>query len=232
MRKFAFVVLLALAGGVGGPALGQAPATGDKPKPAPVVQPSPEVLPMPKADGEEAPAALDGNPKPNPDDQEPPAGPDGKVKPNPDDEEPPAGPDPVSKPNPTTLTPGCPCPPPCPPPCPVPCPPPCGGVGDVVNISKASQVTGKLQIQGTGTFAPGAGRVLKEVDIVAVNTATGTRYTFKASTIGADWSVPNLTIPAGTYNVSAQIITTNLCGGGATATPSNPNQTIKVTVSP
>jgi hypothetical protein len=206
VRKFAFVVLLALVGSVGGRAPGQAPAPESKPKPASEVKPSPEVLPMPRLDGEEPPAALDGNPKPNP-----------------DDEEPPAGPDPVSKASLTTMTPGCPCP------CPVPCPPPCpcGGTGDVVNIKAASQVTGKLQIQGSGSYAVGANRKLQEVDLVAINTTTLIKYTLKATPGASDWSCPNLSVPAGTYNVSAQIITTNKCGGDAKTTASDPKQTIK-----
>jgi hypothetical protein len=105
-----------------------------------------------------------------------------------------------------------------------------GVTGDVVNITKASQVTGKLQIQGTGTWALGTNRVLVEVDLVATNTTTLTKFTLKAATMASDWSCPNLAVPAGTYNVSAQIITTNKCGVDKQTTQSDPKQTIKVIV--
>jgi hypothetical protein len=98
----------------------------------------------------------------------------------------------------------------------------------VVNIATATAVKGQLQINATGTFTvAGKNRVLKEINLVCKN-ACGVATRIKAGTAGGNWSVPMGALPAGTYDVSAEITTTDNCGCGANpiTTPPAAGQTI------
>jgi hypothetical protein len=110
------------------------------------------------------------------------------------------------------------------------CPPPCcacPGATDLVNITAARKVTGQLQIEGSGTSTVGKNRKLKYVRLVATNSTTlvATRIAALVAANG-DWSVAAGAVAAGTYNVSAEITTTDACGDNEMTTPSPAGQTI------
>ena len=94
---------------------------------------------------------------------------------------------------------------------------------DVINITKATG--GKLQINASGTFTVGTGRKLLKINLVC--TSGGNAKRIEAAKSGTDWSVAMGALPAGTYDVSAEIITTDMCGGNQKTTPTPAAQTIK-----
>jgi hypothetical protein len=93
---------------------------------------------------------------------------------------------------------------------------------DVINITKATG--GKLQINAKGTFTVGTGRKLLKINLVC---KSGNTSRIMAAISGTDWNVTMGILPAGTYDVSAEIVTTNMCGEDETTTPTPPAQTIK-----
>ncbi len=108
--------------------------------------------------------------------------------------------------------------------CPCPCPCPCKQL-NVVNIKGAQQVPCKLQIEGSGTYAVATGYTLVKVNLVALNVNTLTTTRIQATVNNGEWSVPNGAVAAGTYDVSAEIVTKDPCGKEVT-TKSAAGQTV------
>jgi hypothetical protein len=85
---------------------------------------------------------------------------------------------------------------------------------DEITVGKASQVSGKLQIQGKGTFSVDPGNKLDSVQMVVL-TLQGTQVSKTKATVPmgtTEWSAFSDTIPAGTYNVGAILTITTPLG--------------------
>jgi hypothetical protein len=83
---------------------------------------------------------------------------------------------------------------------------------DAITIGKVTQqVTGKLQINGQGTFSVSGG-TLVGTNMIVTDSNNNPVSTTVGINVNTEWSSISSTLPAGTYTVSATIITETIRG--------------------
>lgn len=91
---------------------------------------------------------------------------------------------------------------------------------DAITVGRVSQVPGKLQISGNGTFSVDQGRQLKSITMNVLNLG-GMNVSSTAGTVPkgtTEWASNSNVLPAGTYYVTVEITTTDAQGNNPITT--------------